>query len=67
MQLWRMSYLREGAQRHVTFSAADLCQALEWADRWDAVHGDKLSEVSVTALPPSPFGARLVGGAESLK
>lgn len=65
MSLWRMTYLREGEARSVTFAAADSLAALEWADRWDATHGDKLSEVTVTALPSSKFGRRVVGGAES--
>lgn len=65
MSLFRMAYVRQGAARTVTFAAADLVAALVWADWWSAAHSDPRTEVSVLTLPPSRFGARLVGGAES--
>lgn len=65
MTLFRLTYLRGQTLCHCTFAAADLLQAMDFYEMWERMNPG-ISELEMQSLPPSRFGARLVGGAESL-
>lgn len=65
-QLWRLRYLRLGRERTITFGAQDLIAAMEFYELWQIWPG--VAEVlEMSSLPPSRFGARVVGGAEEAR
>ena len=39
MMLYRITYIRDGWPRGVTFAGADLVEALEFCDIWESVTG----------------------------
>lgn len=65
MTLFRLTYKRGGKVCACTFEAADLVSAMDFYELWERMN-PQIREIEMQALRPSRFGARLVGGAESI-
>ena len=59
MSLFRLTYLRAGAQRRVTFAAKDLVAAAEWAERWSRMAAVQIEHIVPTRNRWARRGGRL--------
>ena len=57
-QLYRITYLREGFPRSVTFFAADAVEAAAWSEVWEALAGVEvltIKPIGISKFPEHPW------------